>query len=208
MASALMHIAVAKEINEKLLHMNNEYLVGSIAPDLAKLVGEPKKEGHFLRESKDVPDLDYFLSLHDIKEPYNMGYFIHLLTDKIFFKDFLPKYYTKTQLKLITGKYIELSSNEKIKLIYEDYSSLNIILKKIYNLNLDFLNDNYNIKTDISEVPADEINLLLNDVKKIVKTSEELPLNVFHKDEIIEFIETCVEEGIYAISKQEQQIKS
>ena len=39
MASALIHIAVASKINKKIKRKESEYLIGSIAPDIAKIVG-------------------------------------------------------------------------------------------------------------------------------------------------------------------------
>lgn len=43
MASSMIHIAVANEINKTLKRDNKSILIGSIAPDIAKQVGMEKK---------------------------------------------------------------------------------------------------------------------------------------------------------------------
>ena len=48
MASAIIHICIAKELN-KYLHMDERKLfLGSIAPDISKHLGESKEISHFL----------------------------------------------------------------------------------------------------------------------------------------------------------------
>ena len=39
MASSMIHMAVAKELNDKLKRDSKSILIGSIAPDIAKLIG-------------------------------------------------------------------------------------------------------------------------------------------------------------------------
>ena len=81
MASAIIHISVANEINKKLKMNNDLLLIGSIAPDLAKLIGQTKDKGHFLFGDKGIPHMDKFLLKYCIDNPFNMGYYIHLYTD-------------------------------------------------------------------------------------------------------------------------------
>ena len=58
MASAVIHLCIAKEVN-KYLNMNlNELLLGSIAPDISKLIGESKEKSHFLDKKIDVIEID------------------------------------------------------------------------------------------------------------------------------------------------------
>ena len=49
MASAIIHIAVAKCLENKL-HIENkkDYYLGSIAPDISKQIGQTKIKSHFL----------------------------------------------------------------------------------------------------------------------------------------------------------------
>ena len=48
MASSLIHMCVASEINKKYNLPKNMLLLGSIAPDISKLVGETKVKKSFL----------------------------------------------------------------------------------------------------------------------------------------------------------------
>ena len=62
MASSLMHIAVANEINKSLKRDQTKLLIGTIAPDIAKLVGESKIKSHFSDSlDTDIPQLEKFL---------------------------------------------------------------------------------------------------------------------------------------------------
>lgn len=207
MASAIMHIAVANQIN-KVIKMNNEILIGSIAPDISKLIKQPRRISHYHADNNEVPDLEKFLKTYDINSPYNLGYFIHLLTDKIWFEDFLPIHYEQNKVRLSNVKLVVMNETEKDKLIYEDYNSItNIIIEK-YNLNLDFLNYIYNIDTDIKIASVKDIKILLNEVIRLTTNTKIKPLNIFKKEEIFDFIDKCVEEGLHAISKQKKQIRS
>ena len=71
----------------------NYLLLGSIAPDISKQIGETKEISHFLDHSNedDIPNIDRFLSKYrsELNNPFEMGYFIHLLTDKYWFRDYV-----------------------------------------------------------------------------------------------------------------------
>ena len=68
MASAMIHIAVASEINKTINRDRNRLLIGSIAPDLAKILGQyamnvyrnanpalRKKFSSLLKQGKQMP---------------------------------------------------------------------------------------------------------------------------------------------------------
>ena len=63
MASSVIHMAVASEINKTLKRNIDKLLVGSIAPDLSKHIGESKIKSHFLDEQDnfEIPHIDKFL---------------------------------------------------------------------------------------------------------------------------------------------------
>lgn len=42
MASAVIHMAIASEINKTLKRDNNKILIGTIAPDISKFIGRTK----------------------------------------------------------------------------------------------------------------------------------------------------------------------
>ena len=93
MASSMIHMAVAKELNDKLKRDSKSILIGSIAPDIAKLIGENKVRSHFEDRDDDIPNLNKFLSKYKVKldDDFVLGYYIHLYTDYLWFKYFIPK---------------------------------------------------------------------------------------------------------------------
>ena len=96
MASSIMHIAVANEIYKKIENKINidyyDYILGSVAPDLSKLINESKEISHFLDNNQDIPNIDKFLKkyINTLDNSFNLGYFIHLYTDRLFYRDYLP----------------------------------------------------------------------------------------------------------------------
>ena len=76
MASAIIHLCIAKKVNEKLKMNEKELFLGSIAPDISKQIGESKVKSHFLNTSdSDVPNVFDFLEKYkdSLKNPFNMG---------------------------------------------------------------------------------------------------------------------------------------
>ena len=54
MASSVIHMTIASEINKVLKRDNNKILIGSIAPDISKLLGETKARSHFLDSKESI----------------------------------------------------------------------------------------------------------------------------------------------------------
>ncbi|MEG2250195.1 MAG: hypothetical protein RSD09_01310, partial [Bacilli bacterium] len=99
------------------------------------------------------------------------------------------KYTTKNLIRLNDGKVLELCFKDRLEMIYRDYSSLNNFINSYYGLNLDFLKEPYvEIKSNITEIETNKINLLLKETNTIINASEEKELLVFKKEKIIEFI--------------------
>jgi len=101
MASYVIHIAVAQEINKVLKKDKKKLLIGSIAPDLSKLLGETKVKSHFLDSEQDlIPKIDRFLNKYknNLDDDFVLGYYIHLYTDYLWFKYFTPKFYKNDTL--------------------------------------------------------------------------------------------------------------
>ena len=56
MASSVIHMIVANEINKTLKRNNKLILMGTIAPDISKHIGKTKAESHFLDNiNSDIP---------------------------------------------------------------------------------------------------------------------------------------------------------
>lgn len=110
MAGYVIHIAVAEIYLQK--HKNkeehNEFIDGIIYPDSVK----DKSETHYGEKSSKA-NLYKFLSENNIDTSFNRGYFLHLLTDYLFY-----------------NYYIDTISTD----IYNDYDILNKYLIEKYNI--------------------------------------------------------------------------
>ena len=128
MASSIIHMAVANEINKKLKRNQKNILIGSIAPDISKQIGESKKSSHFLTDNTDIPDLNKFLCKYksDLDDDFVLGYYIHLYTDYIWFKYFITDFIKEDYIFDINGNKLKLDKKEKSNYIYNDYTNLNI----------------------------------------------------------------------------------
>lgn len=110
MPSFTIHLAVAKKYLEKHKNENEEeFYNGVIDPDL-----KDKKTSHFGKYSS-TPDLNRYCREVELNSSYNRGYFLHLLTDDLFY-----------------NKYLERFSNE----IYNDYNKINRAIVARYSLEI------------------------------------------------------------------------
>lgn len=110
MAGFVIHLAIAQEyLNKYNVENKEEFLKGAIAPDLIK-----EEKAHY-GEYSSSPNLDNFIDEKGIKTSYNRGYFLHLLTDYLFY-----------------NKYVDSFSKE----IYDDYNFLNRELIERYKVNI------------------------------------------------------------------------
>lgn len=99
MPSFTIHLAVAKKYLEKHKNENEEeFYRGVIDPDL-----KDKATSHFGKYSSE-PDLNRYCREVGLNSSYKRGYFLHLLTDDLFY-----------------NKYLEGFSEE----IYDDYNRIN-----------------------------------------------------------------------------------
>ena len=115
MPGFVIHLAVANEYMNK--HKNEiknkqEFIKGCIYPDLTTKEG--KQKTHFGKSSAEVILRDFLTSI-DINTDFNKGYFLHLLTDYIFYNKILP--YTSKE-------------------IYNDYDILNKYLIEKYKVEI------------------------------------------------------------------------
>lgn len=112
MPGFVIHLAVAKK-QIKLDNIENEedFIKGVIAPDLLK---KQSIESHY-GVSFGKPEWEKYFKNYDLKTDYNKGYFLHLITDYIFY-----------------SKYVTDWKPE----IYDDYDVLNDILIEKYDLKI------------------------------------------------------------------------
>ena len=198
MASAIIHIAVAKEL-EKALKIKNtyNYYLGSIAPDLAKQIGRTKEESHFLFNSykPGVPNLKMFLNKYPDfrKNEFDLGYFIHLFTDMEWEDGFIDKLIDKDCIKLLDGTTLQTTRDEIQQLIYSDFTNLNIKLIEAYNIDLSLFYEEFKEpKTKIEEIPADKLDILINKMGILIANSKEDKTYTFDIYSIKDFISKTV----------------
>lgn len=196
MASAVIHIAVAKEINKDLKMNEKELFLGTIAPDISKQLGESKVKSHFLLNDKtDLPILDKFLDKYknNLNNPFIMGYYIHLFTDYLWFKYFIPEITNSSDyIKVLSGNKIKCTKEEIEKLIYNDYTNLNISLIEEYDLDLSLFYEDIeipNIKFD--EIPLDKLQVIVDQMGIIIENSKKEYTYSFNIDNVKQFIELC-----------------
>lgn len=196
MASAVIHITVAKEINKDLKMNEKELFLGTIAPDISKQLGESKVKSHFLPNDKtDLPILDKFLDKYknNLNNPFIMGYYIHLFTDYIWFKYFIPEITNSSDyINVLSGNKIKCTKEEIEKLIYNDYTNLNISLIEEYDLNLSLFYEDIeipNIKFD--EIPLDKLQVIVDQMGVIIENSKKEYTYSFNIDNVKQFIELC-----------------
>lgn len=198
MASAIIHLAVVKEL-EKYLNIKNKYnyYLGSIAPDISKQIGRTKKESHFLYNTEEnVPNIKMFTKKYKyfFKNEFDLGYFIHLYTDKIWFEEFMSKKTYRDSIKLLDGTIINIKADEISNLIYQDYTNLNIQVIDKYNLDLSlFYEDFYKPHSCIDEIPIDKLNILIDKMGIIIENSKINKNYIFDLTKVDNFISNSVE---------------
>jgi len=191
MASAIIHLCVAKEVN-KVLGMDEKLLfLGTIAPDLSKQIGQSKEISHFLDHSNedDIPNIDRFLNKYEeeLHNPFEMGYFIHLLTDKYWFRDYVYKYIERYSIE--SGRK-DLTYAALKQLIYDDYTNINIDLIDKYGLSLELFYDRINYPTSkITEIPMDKLPIIVEKMGLIIEESKEEKTFIFDTYDIVKFID-------------------
>lgn len=198
MASAVIHLAVAKVL-EPYLKINNrkDYYLGSIAPDIAKQIGRTKKESHFLyNEKEDVPNIKMFTDKYPnfYKNDFDLGYYIHLFTDKLWFDKFISNLTQSNSIKLIDGTIIKTTPEELTDLIYSDYTNLNVKVIEEYDMDLSLFYEDFQLpKTDITEIPSKKLDILIDKMGIIIENSKQDKNYIFDIYLIKEFIEKTKE---------------
>lgn len=112
MPGFIIHLAIAKKQMElDNIENEEEFIKGVIAPDLLKKQGLETHYGVNFQK----PDWKRFFENYDLKTDYNKGFFLHLITDYIFYSEYLEEWKTE---------------------IYDDYDILNDSLIKKYDLKI------------------------------------------------------------------------
>lgn len=196
MASSMIHIVVANEVNKKLKRNNKKLLIGSIAPDIAKHIGMTKVESHFEETDNDIPNLDRFLLKYkdDLSDDFVLGYYIHLYTDYLWFKYFEPDFYENGVIYKLDGTIENIPFEKKRDYFYNDYTNLNIKLIDEYNLDLSiFYEEVPEFNNIIKEIPMNKIQIIIDQTGIIIENTKESKSYVFDMDVVNKFIKTSVD---------------
>ena len=199
MASAIIHLAIAKELQNRIGVVKNpyDYYLGAIAPDIAKQIGIPKEDSHFIKNSykEDVPNLEMFKRKYpNFKDnPFALGYYTHLFADKEWFDGFMKSITYNNSIRLLDGTIIASSEEEIQQLIYSDYTNLNIKIIEEYDLDLSIFYEEFREpKTDLEEIPVDKLDILINKMGIIIENSKETKTYSLDITQIKDFIEETV----------------
>lgn len=195
MASSVIHMCIANEINKVLKKDSKKLLIGTIAPDIAKQIGMQKEISHFQETNDDMPVLEKFLSKYEdnLNDDFILGYYIHLYTDYYWFKYFLPNFIKQDCIYKLDGSVAKLNEEDKIKCVYNDYTNLNTTLIDEYELELKIFYEELPILCNIiEEIPMDKINVIVNKAGIIIEEAKKSKAYIFDIREIKKFIEFAV----------------
>lgn len=194
MASSVIHICIANEINKTINRDSKKLLIGTIAPDISKLLGETKFYSHFLDNvNNNIPNINKFLEKYGnyLNDDFVLGYYIHLYTDYLWFKYFIPNIIKGNYIKELDGTLVEYTEKTFKYHVYNDYSNLNNQLIDRYNFPMKiFYEEIPYIPNIISEIPIDRLNLIVDKTGILIEESKKGKKYLFKIDDIITFIES------------------
>ena len=196
MASSMIHIVVANELNKKMDKDKTQLLIGTIAPDISKLVGDVKKHSHFIDDDGDIPNLDRFLNKYkkNLDDDFVLGYYIHLYTDYLWFKYFIPEIIDKDLITKLDGTVVKCTPGMLKMYIYSDYTNLNTRLLEEYDLDLKiFYNELPEFNNIIEEIPMDRMDIIVNKAGEIIENSKIFKDLVFDIDNVKQFVDLAVQ---------------
>lgn len=197
MGSLIMHLTVSNIIKEKY-NLSDAFLAGSIMPDIYGKCKIPRDLTHFITTEKIDPDLarlpniKYFINKYsdNLTNDLLLGYLCHLIEDRVWFREFIPKYakvvsYVDNTILFLNDKTIH-NEKEFSEEIYFDYNKIDLYLLNKYNLNINNIKEtikkyytedyskealnNYLYKHDVIET-RDNIFLTENEAEIFIEKS-------------------------------------
>lgn len=114
MPSYIIHLAIAEEYAKKYgIKEREKFIAGTIFPDTV----QPKKITHYSKVDSEDTNLYNFLCNKKLESSFELGHFLHLVADCIFYQ----KYFKDRKIK-------------DTKILYNDYDILTDKLINKYNL--------------------------------------------------------------------------
>ena len=188
MPGYVIHLAVGK-VYSKENNINNieSFEKGIIAPDLVK----DKRKSHYGPSSSN-PDLNGYLRARKIKNEFDEGYFLHLVTDYLFYHKLIDidkildeqdlEYLAKISKEHNTVISQGPNLSEWVKNQRNDFSVLEGEIRNRYDI------ENY-------------IEFLPENIKKVM-TSREGELKVFERDSLFRFLEDMAKIDLDKLSEE------
>ncbi len=155
MPSIAAHMAVAKLVGEELKINDREFIKGNLLPDIIL-----KKNSHLTKRGTYflIPDTDYFRNNFDLHHSLYLGYYVHLLLDKYFLEEFVPKNISN----------LDVFQDETM---YNDYNLINYQIVKRFKLDVESLKKILcNFSVDINKEKLD-YNLECLSITNVGKTA-------------------------------------
>lgn len=205
MASGMIHIAIAKEVNKKLKMDENLLYLGTLAPDLSKILKRKKSRSHFYT-TKDAPDLDKFILKYkkEMSRPIEMGYYIHLYVDKLWDELFTKDIIDLDSITLLNGTKIKVKEKDAKKLLNKDFSNINENIINKYDIDLSLFDKSIRVpKIYIDEIPNKKIKLVIDDINKILSESKKERTVILDEKNVYKFINSSSKEIINNLKELE-----
>lgn len=204
MASAIIHICVAKKVNEYLKQNEKELFLGSIAPDISKQIGQSKIKSHFMSSKPNVPDIKLFMHKYKdkIKTPFDYGYLIHLYTDKLWYLNLEELSIDVLGKLAINSKEYKRDEADLSKIFYDDYTNMNIKLIDKFNLDLTLFYEEFEKpNTCVKEIPIKKLNILIDQMGIIIANSHNRRNRILEPSKVVDFINASSNEIIEFLQK-------
>ena len=136
MPGYVIHLAIAEEYlrkNKDNKEKYNKFIEGVIFPDSV----EDKSKTHYGKSSSKT-NLYKFLKENDISKSFKRGYFLHLLTDYIFYNKYLDKFskdiyndYDVLNYELMSKYNVIIPEDIKCKVFFKEKEELKILSKEL-----------------------------------------------------------------------------
>ena len=208
MASAIIHLAIAKQVKEKgKLKIDNEkdYYLGAIAPDIAKQIGTSRNESHFIFNTReDIPNLKLFIKRYPTFKynSFNLGYFTHLYVDKEWNENVYENIVNNSSIKLLDGTIMNTTPEQIENMIYSDYTNLNIEIIDEYNLDLSLFYEDFKVPdTSLIEIPIEKLDILINKMGLIIENTKIETAYTFDITLVKDFIDKVSDQIIKELKK-------
>lgn len=188
MGSRLMHYCISTILKQELEISDDQFIMGSLAPDVHKSSSKLKEISHFMKEDNcGIGYVDYQLFFNKYltknRTPFHLGYYFHLITDDIWLKEI---YYKK--IKWLPQ---DIKAEAK-KMYYRDFWRLNWKLINYYSLELIDLKEE---PIDIDEIDNRLLRELIMDLEidfNMADSVKDEALEILDFTEVIQIVERIV----------------